>query len=391
MTAAPGRVSTAGLTGVRGLAALAVIYTHAAFWTGRYAEDTTGYIYSRLEVAVPVFFALSAFLLFRPWAAMLRGDRDTPVGRAPALGRYLYRRARRILPAYWLTVVVVYLVYLVREAGPFGRGWEGFVRNMTLTQLYGYGHQHDSLTQNWSLAIEVAFYLALPVIGALTVFGVCRSRRRPRVAAAAIAALIPLSMGWIWLTHQDVFYETTPVDITAQLWLPSFLGWFAAGMLLALAEPLLARAGRVWPPLSLAVAAAAFALACTPLAGEPTIMPRDTGAAIIKSLLYLVITVGVLAPLVMPTRGWYRRLLESRPVMWLGSVSYELFLIHLLVMALVMDLVGYRPFTRSTLGLFELTVLASLPIAWLMHLLTAPRAARAQASSPRSRDSISAR
>src|SRR5699024_7551135 len=161
--AAPGRGVAAGVARVRALSALAVLYSRAAFWTGRYAEDTAGYISSRLEVAVPVFCALSACLLFRPWAAMLRGDRDTPVGRAPALGRYLYRRARRILPAYWLTVVVVYLVYLVREAGPFGRGWEGFVRNMTLTQLYGYGHQHDSLTQNWSLAIEVAFYLALPV------------------------------------------------------------------------------------------------------------------------------------------------------------------------------------------------------------------------------------
>ena len=57
------------LTGVRALAATLVVATHAAYTTGKYTHGYVGLVYSRMEIGVPIFFALSGFLLFGPWVA----------------------------------------------------------------------------------------------------------------------------------------------------------------------------------------------------------------------------------------------------------------------------------------------------------------------------------
>src|SRR5699024_10632894 len=96
----------------------------------------------------------------RPW---VRAGRTG--GPAPRLWAYTRGRVRRIVPALWIVVIAVYLIYRIRTPGPYGRGWDGFVRNMTFTQIYGYGHLHDSLTQLWSIGVEVSFYAILPLFG----------------------------------------------------------------------------------------------------------------------------------------------------------------------------------------------------------------------------------
>ena len=60
-----GRVDS--LTGIRAVAALLVVLTHAAYTTGRYTHGFEGLVYSRMEIGVPIFFVLSGFLLFGPW------------------------------------------------------------------------------------------------------------------------------------------------------------------------------------------------------------------------------------------------------------------------------------------------------------------------------------
>ena len=45
--------------------------THAAFSTGHYTDDFAGHLWARFEIGVPIFFALSGFLLFRPWVRLL--------------------------------------------------------------------------------------------------------------------------------------------------------------------------------------------------------------------------------------------------------------------------------------------------------------------------------
>src|SRR5699024_3234515 len=154
-------------------------------------------------------------------------------------------------------------------------------------------------------------------------------------------------------------------------WLPSFLVWFAGGMMVAVLEPSLRsrafpRRPRLFNGVCLAAAGAAFAAACTPAAGENTIMPSTTGAALVKTLLYTACAVGTLAPLALSRprahasadgrrtpAGVYAAVLSWRPLVWLGGISYEFFLIHLLIMDLMMDALGYRPFHGSAFTLFE--------------------------------------
>lgn len=158
------------LEGLRAIAALGVLTTHVAFQTGVDPAGTVGSILARFDFFVAVFFALSAFLLWRRR------------GHQPA-GRYYLKRAARILPAYWVTVVSVLLFI---PTGPW-------LANLTLTQIYVVGGLMTGLTHLWSLCVEVAFYLVLPlVVVALDRFG-----RRARVGW--IVGASALSLGWAYL------------------------------------------------------------------------------------------------------------------------------------------------------------------------------------------------
>ena len=166
------------LTGVRALAAILVLTTHAAYTTGKYTHGYLGVVYSRMEIGVPIFFVLSGFLLFGPWV------RAAAAGTAaPSLSRYARHRVRRIMPAYAVTVLAAYLIYHFRDAGPNpGHSFNGLLRNLTLTQIYTdsylYSHLHQGLTQMWSLAVEVAFYLVLPGLAYLLLVLLCRRHHR---------------------------------------------------------------------------------------------------------------------------------------------------------------------------------------------------------------------
>ena len=67
----------ASLTGVRAVAALLVLGTHAGYTTGKYTHGFVGLLYSRMEIGVPIFFALSGYLLFDgPKSIGARRDSD---------------------------------------------------------------------------------------------------------------------------------------------------------------------------------------------------------------------------------------------------------------------------------------------------------------------------
>ena len=183
-----GSARVASLTGIRAVAALLVVLTHAAYTTGKYGQGYLGLVYSRAEIGVPIFFVLSGFLLFRPWVAAASRESDTAAAspvQPPSVRRYAWHRVRRIMPAYVVTVLIAYLLYHFRTAGPNpGHTWMGLFRNLTLSQIYTdnylFAYLHQGLTQMWSLAVEAAFYVALPLMAYLLLVVLCRRRWRPR-------------------------------------------------------------------------------------------------------------------------------------------------------------------------------------------------------------------
>jgi peptidoglycan/LPS O-acetylase OafA/YrhL len=360
-----GSGSYPALTGLRAIAALAVVATHAAYWTGRYADHGTGLVWARLEIGVAIFFALSGFLLFRPWVAALAAG-----GAAPSTRGYLVKRALRVLPAYWVTVVLAYVLV----PSTVGTGGEAFVRSLTLTQVYGADLQHLGLTQMWSLTAEVAFYLLLPLLALMLCRGLAGGRWRPARLYAGCLLLAAAGVGWLVLTR-----TAWEVDASAIWWLPNYLAWFAGGMALAVAavrhelgtEPpgRFALAVEASPGSVLVVAAGLFVVAATPVAGAATTMPWPVWDSVLKSLLYAAASVLLLAPLVLGTGTRATAWLVSGPMQLLGRISYPIFLLHLIVIEGVMRALGYPVFTGSTGYVLAGTLAATLPLAWLMHRL----------------------
>jgi peptidoglycan/LPS O-acetylase OafA/YrhL len=355
------------LTGMRAAAALLVVGTHAAFATGKLSHGYLGAVYARLEIGVALFFVLSGFLLFRPWvAAAASGDRS------PGLGRYAWRRVRRVAPAYVITVLATFELYVVFTPGPNpGQTWHGLLRYLTLTQIYTDDYLttylHTGLSQMWSLAVEVSFYAALPAMAYVVL-----QRHRPQwqaarvlTALAAIAAVTP-----VWLL---VVAATDVFPNSAGMWLPAHLACFAGGMALAV----LRIVGRRWrADVALLLAGVLFLIVATPLGGA-IVGPVPVWAPATKAVLYAAIATLTVGALVLGTSDRYARMLGSTPMVWLGEISYEIFLLHAAVIAVTMNLLLRWPlFTGSLTVLYATTLALTIPLAWALHRVTGPRPAR---------------
>ena len=357
----------ASLTGIRAIAALLVMLTHAAYTTGKYTHGYLGLVYSRAEIGVAIFFVLSGFLLFGPWlkAAVAEGP-------SPSLRRYAWRRVRRIMPAYLATVLIAYFLYHFRTAGPNpGHTWIGLMRNLTLSQIYTdhylYSYLHQGLTQMWSLAVEVAFYVVLPMLAYLLIVVLCRQRWRPGLLLVGLSGLALITPAWLILVHTTDFLPDG-----ARLWLPTYLLWFIGGMMLAVLQQMGLGAYAV---ICVPLAVVCYFIVSTPIAGAPTTSPAELREGLFKAAFYVVIATLMVAPLVLGDRGLYTRFLASRPMVFLGEISYEIFLIHLIIMELVMvEVLRYHIYTGSVWLLFLATFVVTVPFAWLLHRFTRVRA-----------------
>jgi len=383
-TAPPGTVSPAApdrhpatadvrfphLDALRALGATMVVATHVGFQTARTIEGPFSATLARLDFGVALFFVLSGFLLFRPVAHASALGLSRPDTRT-----YLWRRALRILPAYWLAVVLA-LVLLPQNDGSGPATWG---RHVFLVQIYQAGWQRHGLTQTWSLCTEVAFYLLLPLLAVL-VLGRVGGRWRPKRAAAILFGLVLVSQAWHLLAVSRGGLDPR----VAGQWLPAYLSWFAAGMLVALAHtqvttgPRTKAAAPGWhlprrvaesPGACWVMAGAVFAIATTPLAGPRSLEGQPTaGDSVMKNLLYVTAAVLIVLPAVFPPPGArVLDLLRSAPLRWLGQISYGIFLYHLVVLELLVRWRHEALFTGSWIELFLLTWTLTVVVAALSY------------------------
>ena len=368
----PGRPARSfpALDAVRALGAAGVVATHVAFQTGRAVHGPFAATLARLDIGVALFFVLSGFLLFRPFAAAAAKDRQ----RWPGTRDYLRRRALRILPAYWLAVAVS-LTFLPDNAGQ--RGFAVWVRHLTLTQIYTDGLRRFGLTQAWSLCTEVAFYLLLPLLAVLVLGHRGKATgRRPLVVLGLVALM---STAWPLVRAPGSVLDLS----TAGQWLPGYLDWFAAGMALALVQvrlsvgtathwmlrlrELACSAGTCW-----GLALGLFAIATSAVAGPRALEGNATvWQAVLKNLLYAVCGLLVVLPLALgPQTGpGPVQALGRRPLQLLGEISYGVFLWHLVVLEAVVRSLDLPLFHGSWVLVFGLTYGCSLLVATASYLL----------------------
>ena len=119
--------------------------------------------------------------------------------------------------------------------------------------------------------------------------------------------------------------------------------------------------GRAWRPVRLAhdlgsspgtcwaVAGALFWIACTPVAGAIGLTGDAAGPAVTRNLLYAGAATMAVWPLVFGDQtsggGACRAVLASRPVAYLGEISYGIFLFHLMVLTGFYVLIDRPTFT----------------------------------------------
>ena len=330
-------VAFPALDSLRAVAAVAVLATHAAFWAGAYAHPVYGTALSRLDVGVAVFFVLSGFLLSRPWIARHRAGLPPP-----STTHYLWKRALRLVPVYVVTVVAA----LTLLPGNRGAGVGQWLTTLLLANIYVDDSLPDGLTQMWSLSTEVAFYLVLPVLMGLALSRT-RGRRGDRIGLLALAMT---ATSVVWLMDLSVRWDGGGTMI--RLWLPSYLVWFAVGILLA----------------SYDVRSREDRNAATPLAGPPDLTPTTLGAALTKNVLYAGIAGFVILPgIFAPPESRLVRVLTTPALRHVGQLSYGIFCVHLLLLELIAEWRDMPLFGGRGLELFVLTLAASLVVSELLH------------------------
>lgn len=312
--------------GLRAIAALTVIGVHTTFASGFTGRSGLGRYTSRLEIGVEVFFVISGFLLYRPFAVAHFGGR-------PAIGvrTFWARRLRRIIPAYWFAFVAITYVL---HADKVRHTWFAPLIYLGFAQIYLPHYALSGVTQAWSLCTEMTFYLMIPLWAWLLGRRPRRPEQQLHAELAGLALLVAVSFAYRIpvLNSHSALAETMPN------WLPAYLDQFAIGMFLAVLSTWMAATDRgpVWlehrsfPWISWAGAAGAFiavsniGLPWTPVTASPV------GPSLLRQTLYGLFALGLVAPAVFgpQDRTLPRRVLRLRPLALVGVLSYGVYLWH---------------------------------------------------------------
>ena len=342
-----GEVRSARIESLRAVAALAVFAGHVFGQANAYDPARTLDTFADRALlgggfGVYLFFALSGYLLFWPYA-----KRDYARGEPVDYGRYARNRALRILPLYFVVVVVV---LLVGEGGGTVKQWltwlsfsENFTTDRTdLTEVNGV---------MWSLVVELHFYLALPFFATALAWLATRSLGR----AAVVLGVVGLAS--FVLRYLTLYDEGGGEEPLLDYSLPSTFFFFVAGMLVAL----LRIAWERHPPRFVR----------GPLAWAETWM---AGSVVFWLLVFDDYTHGYLAAVasallvgacVLPLRtGPLVRVLEWRVLAFLGVVSYSYYMWHLPILESIGE-TSWAP--DSTLGLLVLSLPICVAAAYLSY------------------------
>ena len=136
----------------------------------------------RLRLGVDVFFVLSGFLVIRSWRSARAKAGSTMRGAAD----FMLRRARRILPAYWVSLAVL----IALTAHSVLRSPRHLLMFFTLSEYLRYSLPAQVNVVYWSLTVEWYFYLLVPLLAWLML----RVGSWPTLAAC-------LFLSFMWWAH----------------------------------------------------------------------------------------------------------------------------------------------------------------------------------------------
>ncbi|MBV9606990.1 MAG: acyltransferase [Solirubrobacterales bacterium] len=325
------REGISGFDGLRAVAALTVLTYHVGIASGVTRSGWLAPVGWELKAGVAIFFVISGALLYLPYARGLRDGSGAPDWR-----RYARRRAVRILPAYWLALSVTAIGPF--HAGVFGSyGW----RYYGLSQIYASQTLFGGLGVAWSLCVEVTFYLALPLF-AMFVARLASGRRCGGAAWVQLILIGALGLGSLSLRAAVAGSLSAPTQgATLMVALPGLLDWFAIGMSLAVLRAALEASGvssgviaaLVRRPGRCVLLALAVFAAAVPTQRGDTFLPWY---GLVTHLAIGLASGLLVASVIVPRPALARRRVLCHPLLaWLGTISYGIYLWHLLVLQLL--------------------------------------------------------
>jgi peptidoglycan/LPS O-acetylase OafA/YrhL len=342
----------AAIEGLRGVAVLWVLLFHYVSVRGeKYADPLIALIDSTRAssalahfgfLGVDLFFLITGFLLTLPWFKHAADGRP-----APSVGEFYLRRARRILPAYYVQLALLFFVFApLLQPGVWGKATRYMVDNLMLHigfLHYMTPYSSASLTLNgplWTLALEMQYYLILPLLALAFV-------RRPWISACVLFAI---TAAWRLLAASDMEPLIAVYRDIGRPWgvpdaslrqlattqLPGYLGHFAFGIICGRAW-LLSR-GRDPGPREKWLLAALFAAAVGALyvllyIGFP--VQGDKTWFAVPALMAIAMWAAVSR-----RPPWAKRVLGTVSLAFVGRISYSMYLYHLPVLLLFDKYVG---------------------------------------------------
>ncbi len=307
------------LDGLRALAVLLTIVAHAWFFfpdIGNTAPGDIPIFYT--HTGVHLFFVLSGFLLFQPYARWIaRNDRQ------PSARTFYLRRLRRIAPAYWATLIILALLLAPPTFATAG--------NVALHIVWLHNlipGLFDSINPVfWTMAVEVQFYAILPL---------CASTLHPLVRRLGLWPAATLFFGALFLvsiadaTLLTLFPNAPRIPVIGTFvvgtsGLPYWLGVFACGMCLRMLTEMMVLRGTALAGYSALTGAVVLAVSVI-------VMPVLHHTMIGDFLFGLVYAALVYAVLSLP---WLTRPFSWKPLRFIGLISYSLYLWHFIIMRLL--------------------------------------------------------
>jgi peptidoglycan/LPS O-acetylase OafA/YrhL len=359
---------------LRALAALGVVGVHimsalpAAAAPGQPGLDVqavttrAGFLLTlAFSAGLLLFFVLSGYLIGRPFTHAVVEGRALP-----RTSRYLRNRVLRVVPLFWFLITVLLVAeWAFGWVSVFGGG--GTTSPGEAFALYGFmqnatAHSPLALAQlgpAWTLHVEAAFYLLVPVM-AMAVAGVAGglSVRARSVGIAALCALVAVG-------SFALLAARLPADPHDLHWFVFTVYGFMPGVALAALEPLVAPrvrpgAGARGLELALWVGAAATIAAFA-------LLQRD-GRVVASQVCGLAGVSAVMTACLVRQWSGARalRALDNRVLRWIGERSYSVYLVHGTVVAAVYTL-PHGPPRVVLLELALLTLAGTLGLSALTY------------------------
>ncbi len=295
-----------------------------------------------------MFFVISGFLI--TWLLLNENARNGEV----SLRRFYIRRSLRIFPAFY-AYAFLSLGLLVVLNKPIH--WHQTTASLLYFANYYqaiYGDPNTGLSHTWSLGIEEQFYLLWPVLFLLL-------KNRPgalcKVTASIVSAvwLYRIVLKYIFHVWQGYFYEAFDTRMDHLL----------IGCLLAIAlfhfqkAPFWGVLTRA-PLLCLSVVGLICSAALEQRFGDRY---RDAWGFIVGPVL----CASLIPQAIAHRNSVWVRWLEWRPVVYLGSISYSLYLYQQLVLEPVRKALRILPFTMQVVGSIAVVIVAASGSYWVIE------------------------